>query len=136
MPGVQGCLWQQLWREAPAQPAALQRPLWDALAQGELALDWLDTLQPAAWWDALLAAALSAALARLAMCAGALLPPAAALLHRWDCSRQWLPQPAATLTGPAAAAGSMRCPGPAGGPGSLRVPAAALLGRWAAALLL
>ena len=63
-------------------PADQQQPLWDPLREGELVLDWLDTLQPAAWWDGLIAAAVSEALTRLALCPGALLPPAAAHLQR------------------------------------------------------
>ena len=36
----QDTMWQQLWREAPAMPAAMQRPLFDPFREGELALDW------------------------------------------------------------------------------------------------
>ena len=74
-------LWQQLWGQAVPCPAAQQRPLLDAEREGELALDWLDTLPPSLVWQQLSAIALGGAIALLARCDGALLPPAAERMH-------------------------------------------------------
>lgn len=64
-------------------PAAEQRSAEaDALAGGERALHWLETLPPAAAWAALLPLALGAAAAALARVRGAALAPAAAALAR------------------------------------------------------
>ena len=74
---------QAAWASADAVPAAQQRSAEaDALAGGERALHWLETLPPAAAWGALLPLALSAASALLRRSRGAALPPAAAALDR------------------------------------------------------
>ena len=74
---------QAAWAAADAVPAAQQRSAESgALAGGERALHWLETLPPAAAWDALLPLALNAAAALLHRSHGAALAPAAAALER------------------------------------------------------
>ena len=75
-------MWQHLWAETKACPAARQRPLLDAVREGERVLDWLDTLPPSLVWQELLVIALSSAIALLGHVSGALLPDAAQSLSR------------------------------------------------------
>jgi hypothetical protein len=72
---------------APAAAAEQRRAEAGALAGGERALHWLETLPPAAAWDALAPLAAGAAAAALSRCRGAALPPAAAALDRCARSR-------------------------------------------------
>lgn len=72
----------EVWQRAQPAAAAEQRAMWSAELEGERALHWLETLQPDAAWQQLLACSLNAAALLLARCAGAVLPAAASALSR------------------------------------------------------
>jgi Rab3 GTPase-activating protein catalytic subunit len=76
-----GNLWAQLWSEARPAAAAEQKPLQDAVAAGESALHWMETLAPADVFASLLGAAGGAVGALLAAAPGAAAPSAAAALR-------------------------------------------------------
>lgn len=51
-------LWQQLWKQAEPIPALKQKPLFDAQAEGEQILNWLENIKPAELFNQLLGIAL------------------------------------------------------------------------------
>ena len=62
--------WRGVWEASAPCPASSQRPLFDAEAEGERALHWLETLPPAAAWRELVPLAAAAAAALLAAGSG------------------------------------------------------------------
>ncbi len=62
--------WRGVWEASAPCPASSQRPLFDAEAEGERALHWLETLPPEAAWRELVPLAAAAAAALLAAGSG------------------------------------------------------------------